>query len=79
MKHILVIDDDANIRLILQRLLEKQGYSVDCAEDGSIGLTALVRQEGRGKNRTWEWRRDVVWRTGSKVLPLPALAPKRYK
>ena len=41
MKHILVIDDDANIRLILERFLEKQGFSVDSAEDGSIGLEKI--------------------------------------
>lgn len=41
MKHILVIDDDANIRMIFERFLAKQGYEVDCAEDGRVGLDLL--------------------------------------
>lgn len=41
MKHVLVIDDDVNIRMIFARFLEKQGYRVDCAEDGRIGLDLL--------------------------------------
>ena len=38
---ILVIDDDADIRLLLRELLERAGYTVDEAEDGKTGLRHL--------------------------------------
>ncbi len=38
---ILVIDDDADIRLLLRELLERAGYTVDDAEDGKTGLRHL--------------------------------------
>jgi CheY-like chemotaxis protein/HPt (histidine-containing phosphotransfer) domain-containing protein len=45
----LVVDDDATIRWLLQRQLEKLGFVVDAAEDGEAGL----RKAGAG-------RQDVV-------------------
>jgi len=36
-----VIDDDADIRLLLRELLERAGYTVDEAEDGKTGLRHL--------------------------------------
>ena len=41
---ILVIDDDANARQLLKRILEQQGYSVITAEDGEQGLS-LAKSE----------------------------------
>lgn len=41
---LLVIDDDANIRKLLRRVLEKQGYRVITAANGQEGL-AFARQE----------------------------------
>jgi DNA-binding response OmpR family regulator len=38
---ILVIDDDADIRLLLRELLERAGYLVDEGEDGKTGLRQL--------------------------------------
>ncbi|MEJ2039532.1 MAG: response regulator [Desulfosarcinaceae bacterium] len=38
MKQILVIDDDTQFRLMLRRILEKQGYEVHEASDGKQGL-----------------------------------------
>ncbi|HEX4526986.1 MAG TPA: response regulator transcription factor [Gaiellaceae bacterium] len=38
---ILVVDDDADIRLLLRELLERAGYLVDEAEDGKTGLRHL--------------------------------------
>src|SRR3954471_14830385 len=38
---ILVIDDDADIRLLLRELLERAGYTVDEGEDGKSGLRQL--------------------------------------
>src|SRR5215475_6217857 len=39
--HILVIDDEADIRESLETLLELEGYSVDLAQNGAEGLRAL--------------------------------------
>lgn len=39
---ILVIDDDESIRMIVRAALEYDGYSVVTAEDGAVGLAALV-------------------------------------
>ena len=46
-KSILVVDDDANIRSLLQQELSEAGYSVRLAEDGRKAL-ALVREETPG-------------------------------
>ena len=35
---ILVVEDDRNIRELLQLYLEKEGYAVTIAEDGGQGL-----------------------------------------
>ena len=41
MLHILVVDDDKNTRLYFSALLERAGYTVSCAENGSLALKAL--------------------------------------
>jgi DNA-binding response OmpR family regulator len=38
MKRVLIIDDDAQFRLMLRRTLEKEGYEVFDAPDGQQGL-----------------------------------------
>ena len=38
---ILVVDDDADIRLLLRELLERAGYAVDEAEDGRAALRTM--------------------------------------
>jgi DNA-binding response OmpR family regulator len=38
---VLVVDDDADIRLLLRELLERAGYAVDEAEDGRTALRVL--------------------------------------
>jgi DNA-binding response OmpR family regulator len=38
---VLVVDDDADIRLLLRELLERAGYAVDDAENGRAGLRLL--------------------------------------
>lgn len=40
-KNILVIEDEAHVRTLVSRLLEKNGYAVRTAEDGLDGLRAL--------------------------------------
>ena len=37
---VLVVDDDADIRLLLRELLERAGYTVDEAADGRDGAAA---------------------------------------
>lgn len=38
MAHILVVDDDADIRKLVEKILTKQGHKVSQAEDGESGL-----------------------------------------
>ena len=40
-RNILVIDDDLAIRVLLQAVLKRMGFSVDLAEDGAVGLQKL--------------------------------------
>ena len=44
---ILVIDDDASIRLIAKRALESFGYLAVIADDGEAGVRTLRSHEGR--------------------------------
>jgi CheY-like chemotaxis protein len=48
-KHILVIDDDLGIRVLLTKLLENAGYSVGTAEEGQSGMESA-----------WSTRPDLV-------------------
>lgn len=41
MKRILVVDDDSGMRLILRRLLEREGYHVEEAQNGAEGIEKL--------------------------------------
>lgn len=38
MSHILVIDDDDQVRRLIKRMLERTGYAVAEAENGKVGL-----------------------------------------
>ena len=40
-KHILVIDDDSTTRIILRKMLDKDGWRVDEAENGKVAFTAV--------------------------------------
>ena len=42
MKRILVVDDDEQIRDLLTRMLEIEGFVVDTAEDGEVGMNMLT-------------------------------------
>lgn len=44
MKRILVVDDEAHVRRIMQMTLQREGYDVTAASDGRKGLEA-VREE----------------------------------
>jgi chemosensory pili system protein ChpA (sensor histidine kinase/response regulator) len=43
--HVLVIDDDANTRLLLKLLLEQYNYDVLLAPDGEVGLAMAETQQ----------------------------------
>jgi two-component system response regulator AtoC len=42
--HILIIDDEENLRYMLQLMLENEGYAVSVAEDGQEGIEKFKRQ-----------------------------------
>jgi DNA-binding response OmpR family regulator len=44
MPHILIIDDDSDLRIIMQELLRAEGYKISVAADGEQGI-ALQREE----------------------------------
>jgi CheY-like chemotaxis protein len=44
-KHILVVDDDAHMRSILQEVLESEAYVVDTASDGLSALDKLIHRQ----------------------------------
>jgi CheY-like chemotaxis protein len=44
-KHILVVDDDADMRSMLQIVLESEAYVVDTASDGLIALDKIMHQQ----------------------------------
>lgn len=44
MSKVLVIDDDANVRITLQAVLEDAGYEVSLADDGLRGYAAFKRE-----------------------------------
>ena len=44
-KKILVVEDDVVIRETMRELLEFEGYAVECAENGEVGIQALRRNE----------------------------------
>jgi PleD family two-component response regulator len=48
-KSVLVVDDDSNIRSLLQQELTEGGYKVRLAEDGRKALT-LIREETPGSS-----------------------------
>jgi two-component system, OmpR family, response regulator len=42
-KHVLVVDDEARIREVVQYALEKEGYRVSAVADGGAGIEASLR------------------------------------
>jgi CheY-like chemotaxis protein len=43
-KYILVVDDDAQMRSMLQQVLESEAYIVDTASDGRIALDKILHR-----------------------------------
>lgn len=46
-KHILVVDDNEEIRSLLQEVLESEAYIVDTSSDGHSALDKINRQQAR--------------------------------
>ena len=44
-KHVLVVDDDRQMRSMLQVILESEAYVVDTASDGLIALDKIIHQQ----------------------------------
>ncbi|TDW97548.1 response regulator [Dinghuibacter silviterrae] len=45
MEKILIIDDNDIVQMVLQKILVKEGYSVDVAVNGKEGLTFIDQEE----------------------------------
>src|SRR3954453_19857966 len=45
MPKLLVVDDEKNLRLVVQKELSRQGHEVTCAEDGEAAWTMLEEQD----------------------------------
>lgn len=45
MKRVLIVDDDDQFRLMLRRILEKEGYDVIEAADGNQGISAFRQRK----------------------------------
>jgi DNA-binding NtrC family response regulator len=70
MSHILVIEDDAQIRGLLRHILERAGYEVSDAPDGAVGIaihrnkpadlviTDILMPQKEGLETIMEMRRD---------------------
>lgn len=46
MAKLLIIEDDASVRILCARAFERAGHSVDIAEDGAQGLSLIVDAKG---------------------------------
>jgi len=45
MPKLLVVDDEKNLRLVVQKEMARQGHDVECAEDGEAAWTLLEEQD----------------------------------
>jgi DNA-binding NtrC family response regulator len=42
-ERILVVDDEENVRILFSRILQKEGYEVECASSGSEAIEKLAK------------------------------------
>jgi hypothetical protein len=61
-KRILVVDDDASIRMFIRRVLEHQGYEVLEAPDGEKGIQMYRKPVRIWFCSTCTCRKKTVWR-----------------
>ena len=45
MAKLLVVDDEKNLRLVIQKEMARQGHDVECADDGEMAWTMLEEQD----------------------------------
>jgi len=45
MAKLLVVDDEKNLRLVIQKEMARQGHDVDCADDGEMAWTMLEAED----------------------------------
>ncbi|HEV7699346.1 MAG TPA: response regulator, partial [Pyrinomonadaceae bacterium] len=45
MPRLLVVDDERNLRLVVEKEMTRQGHEVTCAEDGETAWSALEGQD----------------------------------
>jgi DNA-binding response OmpR family regulator len=45
MKHILLVDDDPDILVLERKILEREGYAISTADDGSRAMEMLGEQD----------------------------------
>ena len=43
-ERILVVDDEKNVRILFSRILQKEGYEVECASSGSEAIEKLANR-----------------------------------
>ncbi|MDM8524030.1 response regulator transcription factor [Desulfococcaceae bacterium HSG8] len=79
MKRILVIDDEDQVRSMLRMMLEREGYEVEDAENGEVGIrlfrkkpadvviTDILMPEKEGIETIIELRRDFP---GAKIIAI---------
>lgn len=60
-KHLLVIDDEENMRHMLSNLLKRLGYLVDTASDGFEGLEAVKKSDMHLSFVTYGCRKWEEW------------------
>ncbi len=83
-QHILVVEDEADSRLVIENILHKVGWQVSCAENGRVALekikvevpdlilTDLMMPEMDGFELIAELREHPVWRS----IPMVVLTAK---
>ena len=73
---------DSVVEEVKKRVSPPTGFFYDLALKQKAAASFLcetrITAEGRGKTRTWFWRRTVLKGAGTWVLPLPRRFPRRY-
>jgi CheY-like chemotaxis protein len=52
--HVLIVDDDAGSRLLMRRALERAGFTISEAADGTSAVAAV--EAGACNACSWTWR-----------------------
>jgi two-component system phosphate regulon response regulator PhoB len=74
LKHVLLIEDDADIRMVLSATLEVEGYQVSTAHHGKAGWELLLSSEKRPQLILLDWMMPVM--SGHEFLKLQTEHPE---